>query len=389
MANSMLDAITQFVTPSLASRIGAMDGESQSAVSKGFAATIPAILGMVTSRANDSGFLSQLLALAKDPSSSTLADDPSRLMDQVTSPIRTGGLVDRFRSLVIGASPARLVDTIASYAGVQSSTASSILGASIPMVLAYLGRLVQHEGLDAAGLGQRLAAENQSTLASVPAAFSGLLSGAPSFATTAARSWDTAVAPPVRRSSAWSWITAAIAVAAAWAAFNAINRHRAMEVAERAVGTAGEYATLVLPSGVSLRVPSAGSEAKLFAALTSAAPVSSDTWFEFDRLAFESGSANLTADSRAELSGIAAILKAYPAARLRIGGFTDNAGDPITNLKLSQDRATSVKSELVGMGISPDRLEAEGYGEKNPIATNDTEEGRSQNRRVSFSVTEH
>ena len=60
MANSMLDAIMQLVTPSLTTRIGALEGESQSAVTKGFAAAIPAVLGLVSSRANDPGFMGQL-----------------------------------------------------------------------------------------------------------------------------------------------------------------------------------------------------------------------------------------------------------------------------------------------------------------------------------------
>jgi outer membrane protein OmpA-like peptidoglycan-associated protein len=80
-------------------------------------------------------------------------------------------------------------------------------------------------------------------------------------------------------------------------------------------------------------------------------------------------------------------LKAYPAVHLKIGGYTDNSGDATANLQLSQDRATTVMNELVGMGIAPDRLEAKGYGESYPIATNTTEEGRARNGRVAFHVT--
>ena len=58
------------------------------------------------------------------------------------------------------------------------------------------------------------------------------------------------------------------------------------------------------------------------------------------------------------------------------------------NLKLSQDRANSVRVELEKMGIAANRLAAEGYGQEHPVASNDTEEGRALNRRISVRVTE-
>ena len=72
---------------------------------------------------------------------------------------------------------------------------------------------------------------------------------------------------------------------------------------------------------------------------------------------------------------------------MKLGGYTDNTGKAASNLKLSQDRANSVRVELEKMGISKDRLEAEGYGQAHPVASNDTEEGRAQNRRISIRVT--
>jgi K(+)-stimulated pyrophosphate-energized sodium pump len=62
-------------------------------------------------------------------------------------------------------------------------------------------------------------------------------------------------------------------------------------------------------------------------------------------------------------------------------------GDPAANLKLSGDRAKSVMNEIVKMGIATERLEAEGYGEQFPVASNDTEEGKASNRRIAVRVT--
>ena len=70
--------------------------------------------------------------------------------------------------------------------------------------------------------------------------------------------------------------------------------------------------------------------------------------------------------------------------KVKIGGYTDNTGNKEANLKLSQDRATNVMSELVKLGVGASRMEAEGYGEDHPVADNATEEGRAKNRRISL-----
>ena len=72
---------------------------------------------------------------------------------------------------------------------------------------------------------------------------------------------------------------------------------------------------------------------------------------------------------------------------LKIGGYTDNVGNPAANLTLSQKRAENTMQEIVKLGIDAKRLEAEGYGDKYPVADNTTEEGRQKNRRIDLRVT--
>ncbi len=86
------------------------------------------------------------------------------------------------------------------------------------------------------------------------------------------------------------------------------------------------------------------------------------------------------------MKNIAEILKAFPTVNIKVGGYTDNEGNDAVNLKLSSDRAAAVKASLVTLGTDAKRLESEGYGELHPVASNDTEEGRSQNRRIAVSV---
>ena len=85
---------------------------------------------------------------------------------------------------------------------------------------------------------------------------------------------------------------------------------------------------------------------------------------------------------------MAEVLRAYPTTRIRICGYTDNTGNPEINLELSQERAANVGAELVRLGVAPDRLDAEGYGEQHPVADNSSETGRAQNRRIALRVTQ-
>ncbi|GAB3032147.1 sodium-translocating pyrophosphatase [Spirosoma pulveris] len=141
-------------------------------------------------------------------------------------------------------------------------------------------------------------------------------------------------------------------------------------------------------TGVDLNLSGVGKiEEQLIEFINSDKAVDKETWFDFDKLTFETGKATLKPESQVQLGNVAQILKAYPNVNVKVGGYTDNTGVAASNLKLSQDRANSVRVELEKLGISNDRLAAEGYGQEHPVASNDTEEGRAQNRRISMRVT--
>jgi outer membrane protein OmpA-like peptidoglycan-associated protein len=101
---------------------------------------------------------------------------------------------------------------------------------------------------------------------------------------------------------------------------------------------------------------------------------------------FETGKATLKSNSYAMLNEIISILEEYTDYSLRISGYTDSQGSEATNLSLSQARVDAVKSYLIRNSVSEDRIEATGYGEANPIATNATATGRAQNRRVELEL---
>ena len=81
------------------------------------------------------------------------------------------------------------------------------------------------------------------------------------------------------------------------------------------------------------------------------------------------------------------ILEENPSMHIQISGYTDNIGKPADNLVLSTNRAKSIVNYVSGKGIATDRLNYKGFGSDNPIATNETPEGRALNRRTSFTIT--
>lgn len=101
---------------------------------------------------------------------------------------------------------------------------------------------------------------------------------------------------------------------------------------------------------------------------------------------FASGSADLLDESKTILDGIAGSLQGQPSTRVVIIGHTDALGTQASNLTLSQQRAETVRGYLISRGIDGGRLESEGYGEFNPVASDETEEGRAKNRRVEFRI---
>ncbi len=154
----------------------------------------------------------------------------------------------------------------------------------------------------------------------------------------------------------------------------------------------GAPVTLKLPGGASIAGVGTNSTESLLYRFLSDPTRQVDTldlsrgWYNFDRVFFESGKATLTPESMSQLRNIVTLLRAYPVARVKIGGYTDSTGTYKVNKMLSEARARTAWASLVEMGISPTRIDARGYGPRYSIARNATDEGRAMNRRLSVKV---
>ncbi|MFM2369952.1 MAG: hypothetical protein RL619_2269 [Bacteroidota bacterium] len=102
---------------------------------------------------------------------------------------------------------------------------------------------------------------------------------------------------------------------------------------------------------------------------------------------FDTNKSSLTATAKANLDKLVPVFKEYPDTDITIYGYTDITGSPEYNLKLSGERAASVRNYLVSKGVSSGRFQVTGLGIADPIASNETADGRSQNRRVEFAIT--
>jgi len=102
---------------------------------------------------------------------------------------------------------------------------------------------------------------------------------------------------------------------------------------------------------------------------------------------FETGSANLKATSTVTLDKVVALMRKYSAYKLSIKGHTDSQGDFEKNLLLSDQRARAAKDYLISKGIGSGRITSKGFGSKRPVDSNETPEGRQNNRRVEFNLS--
>jgi len=104
-------------------------------------------------------------------------------------------------------------------------------------------------------------------------------------------------------------------------------------------------------------------------------------------ITFETNFFNLTPAYQQELTQVADKLKSCPNASVVVTGYTDNTGNDAINVPLSANRAKTVADYLVSQGVAADHVTSKGLGSTNPVASNDTADGRAQNRRVEITVS--
>jgi OOP family OmpA-OmpF porin len=111
-------------------------------------------------------------------------------------------------------------------------------------------------------------------------------------------------------------------------------------------------------------------------------PQAEEPHFVLDGVNFDTGKATIRSESIKRLDAVVEYMSHKLSSRIEIAGHTDNAGNPKTNKALSEKRAQACRDYLISKGIDGSRITAIGYGDERPIASNDTEAGRQENRRI-------
>lgn len=386
---SLVDSVMGLLGP-IAGPLANQMGESPDTVQRGLQGGAAAILSGLATRADEPGFLSQIFGLITNPANSNAAVSALTSNPSAAGSSPLSELASRFLPTIFGSRLNGVTDAIGQFSGMGASKAGALLSMAAPLVLGGLGRFVRDNSVSASGFASSLKSEAPKLQSFLPAGLSSLFAVAP----VAVSVIPEKAAATTNR---WLWpvvILAALLLSALWF-FNRAKApvsdavQTASNAGSSAMSALGEFFKTKLPDGVELNIPQFGIENKLLTFIQdSSKPVDDTTWFNFDRLLFDTGKATLQSSSEEQLNNIGEILKAYPNVHVKIGGYTDNTGSPAANQALSEARAKSVMDSLANKGIDPSRLASEGYGDQYPVGDNATEEGRAKNRRIALRVTQ-
>lgn len=412
MAFNLIETVRNFITPDVEERAATHLGESRDGISRAISAAIPALFAGFVNR-TESGDAQGLLNDARDAARHNLAESSATLF--------TGGRADQpagsgWGSNLFGGRLNAIVNAIASFAGIKTGSANSLLSLLAPLSLGVVGQHAIDHNLDGRGLSSFLASQKDAIMAALPSGFS-LANLFTTGAGTAAAATETrlrdtthAVVDEPRRTN-WLWpVLLGVAglalliyllgrgcngdeMASTTTTTDTTTQYTAPVATDTAttVVTTREVTKVRLVNNTELDAYRGGVEEKLVNCLNDAAcQAGKDQWFDFDNINFETGSARLTPESQAQVTNIVTILKAYPKAKIKIGGYTDKTGNEPANKKLSQDRADAVTAAIKSGGIGDAQLEApEGYGSefaKMPATASDEE--RRVDRRISVQLRE-
>jgi OOP family OmpA-OmpF porin len=401
MSNSVILSLLNLLDRQAIGSMVMRTGESEGSVSRGLETTFAVVLAGMARKADDSGAMRQIFTLVTSAyTGSPSAAIPGSVEPQGTPTLALVDMGRRLLPLLFGSSQSSITEMIELVSGLSAGAGNRLMAAAAPVVLDVLGRRVHDERLDIAGFKNLLRREGRDVESYLPTGLSAILNGAGS--ANAAR--EAVTTRPVRTTPSPSsrWVPAllgvlAVALALIWFqrrggeyvdGVSSSKEQGSLTQRDRAAAIGlGDFVERQLPGGARLSVPENGVESKLLSFLQDPSQASAtDTWFDFDRLTFDSSSAILRPESEEQVQNIASIMKAYPNLRLKIGGYTDSTGSARANMRLSENRAEAVRRELIAMEVPENRLQAEGYGDSHPVADNSTEEGRRRNRRISMKV---
>ena len=433
---NLLDTLKGLATSELISAASKSLGESEGGVSKAIGAILPSVLGgVMNSNSSSHSMIGDLLGKAGGQSN-MMGDLIGGFGSSNESPAMSMG--SSLLKGLFGDKVAGIANLISNFSGVKSSSSNSLLSIGGSLIASFLGKKMLGEGLNFGGIMSWLGGHKNEIESAIPSGFSSLMSGGTAGIGQAASKVAGSVASAGSdndNGGGAKWLLPLILLGLLgvflWYWLKGCNKdesahgdaHTEMHDAGAAIGHAadsaatamgdaasvaanavkgslneagdwivekGEAIKIKLDNGVEIDATKGSLEDKFHSFIKDpSAAAGKDIWFNFDDLLFETGKSTLKAGSEKQLQNTVEILKAYPAVKIKLGGYTDNTGDSMKNVTLSDSRAKTVFNQMLGKGVTKasfDDKPYEGYGPQHPVADNATPEGRAQNRRISISV---
>lgn len=429
MDSNMLSYAKELFSGNFVEEVAGKLSEKSEGVESAISAIIPTVFGGIAGKVSgEPSFLSTVVSEAKNIfTNHSLSDLPGLISADSTSSEATQA--GSFLFDVFGGKLHGIVESIAGASGLKNDSVRKLLEAGQIGALGSIGKHLAEEGGSEGSVGTYLSDQKGAFLSAIPASLGigSLLSGTqevkqPAPHTAALHSdahfHDVQQEDPATGNNRFFIpliLTVVILGLIIWLFRGCWGHEREDEQATAqvedtsgamaaAAGTldtvtgnyiynTGELTTITLPNGTTIEnIGENSTESKLFKFLSDP-NIKVDTvdkttgWISFDRLYFKTSSSELTEDSKQQLKNISLILSAFPNATVKLGGYTDNSGNAQSNLELSAQRALVAQTQLIADGIDVNRVAAEGYGDQHPIASNETPEGRAQNRRIDLRVT--
>ena len=400
----ILGLVNREITPEVIHRAALQLGEDDDLLRSALSTTVPSVLTALSDVASsDSGATHLTRMIRGIDANRPGADSVASILGSTAGRAQGTTLFDG----ETGALGSQIADAVARASGIKADSAHQLLGGMTGATLLTLGR--SGERIDPEGLRTMLGAHRDDFVRQLPGPVASIFGNGraersgdgrqaaavvdnPAFARAPAVG-----SPAIRRVAGpdperKGWLAPLVLLGALM--LIAIPLLRAMrrpaihtQALNNLPAEAVSRATirLALPNGQSLTV-SRGSAAYQLASFlggNDATPAR----FTLSPMNFEFASTQLTPDSLATVDEVAAILRAYPTATIRVESYTDSVGTAAANLDLSRDRSETVKGLLGGKVFDPKRVTTAGLGQQDPIASNETDSGRAQNRRTDIVVT--
>jgi outer membrane protein OmpA-like peptidoglycan-associated protein len=400
MSNNLLELINETITGDVVSKLADFLGEPPKNTSSALGGAIPSILAGLVNKSTDTQGASSILSLLNQGS------HDGGILNNLAAAFSGGEGTNKLLATgatllnsVFGYKTDDVANLVANTGGISKTSANSLLGLLMPIIFGIIGKKVKAEGItSAAGLASLLASQSGFLKNLLPAELASIL-GLANLNDLGKKASATPAYVAKKSSGGLArflpWLLLPLLLLLGWGLFKNLNLPTSSvpevstpKTVAPVVEKVSDFFQTTLSSGYAIKGAKNGIEDKLIIfILDSGKPVDGALWFSMDGITFDTDKATLTQESSVQVRNIAEILKAFPKIKIKIGGYTDNTGDANANLTLSTNRANTVKNSLVVMGIDASRVDAKGYGSEHPVATNETPEGRQQNRRIDVNVT--